>query len=57
MIRATGRLRNEASPSRTEKNGRLASTPEHNLRLVPELRQSSTPSGSWSPSAPGETTR
>ena len=40
MIRATGRRRNEASPSRTAVIGRPARIPANRRRLVPELPQS-----------------
>jgi hypothetical protein len=40
MIRAIGRLRSDASPSRIETNGCAASTPASRRMLVPELPQS-----------------
>ena len=57
MIRATGRRRNESSPSRTLRNGSPARIPANSRRLVPELPQSRSAAGSRSPSTPGETTR
>ena len=57
MIRATGRRRNESSPSRTAVSGRPASIPAVSRRLVPELPQSRVPAGVLRPSAPGDTTR
>ncbi len=44
--RRTGRRRSEASPVRTESPGTPASTPASRRRLVPELPQSMTSSGS-----------
>ena len=55
MIRATGRRRNEASPSRTAVIGRPASMPVMSRRLVPELPQSRIAVGLRSgPPAPGD---
>ena len=54
MIRATGRRRNESSPSRTLRKGRPARIPANSRRLVPELPQSRSAAGSRSPSTPGD---
>ena len=45
MIRATGRRRNESSPSRTLRNGSPARIPANSRRLVPELPQSRSAAG------------
>ena len=44
--RAIGRRRSDSSPSSTERNGRPASRPVSTRIVVPELAQSTTPSGS-----------
>ena len=56
--RAIGRRRSDSSPSSTERNGRPASRPVNTRIDVPELAQSTTPSGSRSASTPlAETVR
>ena len=57
MIRATGRRRNDSSPSRVARNGIPASSPAKRRRLVPEFPQSRVSRGSLRPSTPGDTTR
>ena len=57
MTRAIGRERSEESPVRTEKNCCGASRPASKRIVVPELRQSRTPSGSRRPWRPAPVMR